>query len=78
MRGGRRETYRRVVLLRRVYDLVIIADMPNAESMAALALAVVAGGAFKGSKTTALMTGAEGVAAMTKAGAVASSYRPAR
>jgi len=52
--------------------------MPNAESMAALALAVVAGGAFKGSKTTALMTGAEGVAAMTKAGAVASSYRPAR
>ncbi len=43
------------------YDLVIIADVPNNESMAALALAVGAGGAIKASKTTVLMTGTEGV-----------------
>jgi hypothetical protein len=33
------------------------------ESMAAIALAIAAGGALKGSKTTALMTGAQGVEA---------------
>ena len=33
------------------YDLVIIADVPDNESMAAVALAVGAGGAIKASKT---------------------------
>jgi len=37
------------------YDLTIIADVPNNESMAAIA----AGGAVKSAKTTVLMTGAE-------------------
>jgi uncharacterized protein with GYD domain len=60
------------------YDLVIIADMPNAESMAAVALAVAAGGAARSAKTTALMSGAEGVAAMTKAASIAKGYKPAR
>lgn len=60
------------------YDLVIIADVPNNESMAAIALAVAAGGAIKASKTTVLMSGTEGVAAMKKADAVAKAYRPAR
>jgi uncharacterized protein with GYD domain len=60
------------------YDLVLIAEMPNAESMAAIALAVGAGGALKSAKTTALMSGAEGVAAMQKAATVARSYQPAR
>ncbi len=60
------------------YDLVIIADVPNNESMAAIALAVGAGGAIKASKTTVLMTGKEGVAALEKADAVAKAYRPAR
>jgi uncharacterized protein with GYD domain len=60
------------------YDLVIIADVPNNESMAAIALAVGAGGAVKASKTTVLMTGTEGVAALKKADAVAKVYRPAR
>ena len=60
------------------YDLVIIADVPNNESMAAIALAVGAGGAIKASKTTVLMTGKEGVAALKKAGAVAKAYSPAR
>ena len=60
------------------YDLVIIADMPNNESMAAIALAIGAGGAIKASKTTVLMTGTEGVRALEKADAVAKAYSPAR
>jgi uncharacterized protein with GYD domain len=60
------------------YDLVIIVDAPNNESMSALAMAVAAGGAIKASKTTVLMTGTEGVAAMKKTAAVAKTYKPAR
>ena len=60
------------------YDIVIIADVPDNESMAAIALAAGAGGAIKASKTTVLMTGTQGVAALEKAAAVAKAYRPAR
>ena len=60
------------------YDLVIIADVPDNGSMSAIALAIAAGGAVKSSKTTVLMTGAEGVAALKKAEAVAKTYKPAR
>jgi uncharacterized protein with GYD domain len=60
------------------YDLVIIADVPDNESMAAIAIAVGAGGALKSSKTTVLMTGTQGVAALEKAEAVAQAYRPAK
>ena len=60
------------------YDLAIIADVPNNESMAAIALAIAAGGAVKSGKTTVLMTGAEAVAGMKKADAVARVYKPAR
>jgi uncharacterized protein with GYD domain len=60
------------------YDLVIIADVPNNESMAAIALAIGAGGAIKASRTTTLMTGAELVGALKKSEAVAKSYKPAR
>ena len=60
------------------YDLTIIADVPNNESMAAIALAIAAGGAVKSAKTTVLMTGAEAVAAMKKVDAVAKVYKPAR
>jgi uncharacterized protein with GYD domain len=60
------------------YDLAIIADVPNNENMAAIALAIAAGGAVKSAKTTVLMTGAEAVAAMKKADAVAKVYKPAR
>jgi hypothetical protein len=38
--------------------------------MSAIALAVTAGGAVRGSKTTVLMTGAEGVMGMKKADVV--------
>jgi uncharacterized protein with GYD domain len=60
------------------YDLVIIADVPNNESMSAIALAIAAGGAIKAAKTTVLMTGTEGVGGMKKAEAVAKTYKPAR
>jgi uncharacterized protein with GYD domain len=60
------------------YDLVIIADVPDMESMAGIALAVAAGGAIKASKTTPLMTGAQGIGALKKAETVAKTYKPAR
>src|SRR5258705_6741604 len=37
------------------YDLVIIADVPDNESMSAIAMAIAAGGALKAGKTTVLM-----------------------
>ena len=60
------------------YDLVIIADMPSQESMAAMVLAFAAGGALKSGKTTQLMTGDQGVEALKKAGVVAKTYKPAK
>ncbi len=60
------------------YDFVLIADLPNNESMAAIALAAGAGGAIKASKTTVLMTATDGVGALTKAQEVAKVYSPAR
>lgn len=59
------------------YDAVLIADVPDIESMAAIALAVAAGGALKSGKTTPLMTGDQGVTALKKAATVAKTYRPA-
>lgn len=60
------------------YDIVLVGEAPNAQSVAALVLPVAAGGAVKASKTTVLMTGAEAVEGMKQAGAVAKMYRPAR
>ena len=60
------------------YDFVIIADVPDNESMAAIALAAGAGGAIKASKTTVLMTATDGLEALKKAQAVAKTYIPAR
>ena len=60
------------------YDLVIIADVPDNESMSAIAMAIAAGGALKAGKTTVLMSGAGAVAALKKAETVAKVYRPAR
>lgn len=60
------------------YDLMIIADVPDNASMAAIALAIAAGGAVKSAQTTVLMTGDEAVAGMKKAEAVAKVYKPAR
>ena len=60
------------------YDLMLIADVPNNESMAAIAVAIAAGGAIKSSHTTALMSGSELVEALKKSGSVAKGYKPAR
>ena len=60
------------------YDMVLIAEMPNEESMAGVTIAAAAGGALKASKTTPLMTGAQGIEALKAAGGVAKSYRAAR
>jgi uncharacterized protein with GYD domain len=60
------------------YDIILIADVPNNESMAAIAVAIAAGGAIKTSHTTALMTGAELVGALKKSESVAKGYKPAR
>lgn len=60
------------------YDLIIIADVPNNESMAAIALAIAAGGAIKTSRTTPLMAGADFLGAMKKSETVAKVYKAAR
>jgi uncharacterized protein with GYD domain len=58
------------------YDFSIVLEVPDKESVAAIALAVAAGGALKAAVTTPLLTGAEFVTAMTKAQAVAKVYKP--
>ena len=56
------------------YDVVVIVELPDNVSMAALAMAVSAGGAVGSLKTTVLLSMEEAVEAMRKAGSVA--YRP--
>lgn len=58
------------------YDVVLICDMPSNVSAAALSMAASAGGAVKAIKTTPLMTIAEGVDAMKRAGGA--GYEPPR
>jgi uncharacterized protein with GYD domain len=60
------------------YDLALVANVPDNASMAAIALAIAAGGAVKSAKTTVLMSGDEAVAGMKKASAVTKIYKPAR
>jgi len=55
-------------------DVVLVVDMPDSVSVAALALAVAAGGSLKGTKTTQLFTFEEGLAALKKA--ATSGYKP--
>ena len=56
------------------YDFVVILEMPDNVSAAALSLACAAGGAVHSGKTTPLLTQQEGVAAMKRAGT--SGYLP--
>ena len=60
------------------YDVIVICDVPNAEAMAAISIALGAGGAVSSAKTTVLMSGADAVNAIAKANDVAKTYRPAR
>ncbi len=56
------------------YDAVLITEMPDNVSAAAIALAFAAGGALRNCQTTALMTNAEALNAMRKAGTC--GYKP--
>jgi uncharacterized protein with GYD domain len=55
-------------------DIVALVELPNNVSAAALALAIAAGGALKTTKTTPLLTVAQGISAMKKASS--SGYVP--
>jgi uncharacterized protein with GYD domain len=56
------------------YDVVVITEMPDNVSAAAIAIAFGGGGACKSVQTTPLLTQQEAVQAMKKAGE--SGYRP--
>ena len=60
------------------YDIAIIVEAPDDVTMAAVAIAVAAGGAVKTAKTTPLLSGAQWVAALKKAPSVTAQYRPAK
>ena len=55
-------------------DAVLITEMPDNVSAAAIALAFAAGGAVRSSQTTALMTVTEAIEAFRKAGTC--GYKP--
>ena len=57
-------------------DLVALVDFPTAEDAAAFSLAASSGGAVASIRTTPLLTVEQGIEAMKKADAVASSYHP--
>jgi uncharacterized protein with GYD domain len=60
------------------YDVMAVYEAPDDTTAASLALAIAAGGALKSAKTTRLLSGAEWIAALTKAKTVAPTYKPAR
>ena len=60
------------------YDVSVIVDAADDVTMAAVALAIAAGGAVRAAKTTPLLSGSQWVSALRKAPSVAAQYRPAR
>lgn len=56
------------------YDVVLILDMPDEASAAALEVAAAGGGALRSTKTTQLVTAAEGVEILKKAASC--GYKP--
>jgi hypothetical protein len=60
----------------REYDIVLILDMPDDESAAALSLAGSAGGSLRAGQTTKLLTVEQGLAAMRKASQASAVYTP--
>ena len=56
------------------FDVVVIAELPDAVAMAALSMAIGASGAVTNFKTTVLIPLSEGVEAARKAGSI--GYRP--
>src|SRR6202051_5227892 len=60
------------------YDAILIADVPNIESMAAIAVAIAAGGGIQTSHHTALINRGGIVGGPTKSESVVKGYKPAR
>ena len=56
------------------YDVVAICEAPDDIAMASVAVAFASGGAIRSAETTRLLTAAEGVDVMAKAGAL--TYSP--
>jgi uncharacterized protein with GYD domain len=56
------------------YDIILIVDMPDAVSAAAIAMAAAGGGSLRSIKTTPLLTAEEGLSAAKKA--ATSGYTP--
>ncbi len=56
------------------HDVIVITEMPNNVSAAAIAMAFSAGGAVRNSQTIVLLTVAEAIDAMRKAGTT--GYKP--
>jgi uncharacterized protein with GYD domain len=56
------------------YDALVITEMPDNVSAAAIAIAFAGGGTLKAAKTTPLMTAEEALVAIKKAGTA--GYRP--
>ncbi|MBI2887111.1 MAG: GYD domain-containing protein [Chloroflexi bacterium] len=60
------------------YDILVVIEAPDNVAVAAVAMAVAAGGAVRAAKTTPMLSGAEWVAALQKAPTITAVYRPAR
>lgn len=58
-------------------DVVAIVDAPDDETVAACVMVMAASGTFSGGHTTKLITSAEAMAAMKKAGSGMAKYTPA-
>src|SRR5262245_26275191 len=59
------------------FDISVIVDAADDTTMAAVALAIAAGGAVRTARTTKLLSGGQWVDALKKAPAVSAQYRPA-
>jgi uncharacterized protein with GYD domain len=58
------------------YDVILLVEMPNNVSAAALAIAAAGGGSLKSIKTTPLLTAEQAMSALKKAGK--SGYTPVK
>lgn len=58
------------------YDVIVLGEVPDDVSAAAVSLTAAASGAFKVFRTTPLMTAEEAMQAMRKAGQASATYRP--
>jgi uncharacterized protein with GYD domain len=58
------------------YDVVLLAELPDTTSAAALSLTLSSGGAVKALQTTPLLPIEEGLAAMRRAAAARPAYQP--